>query len=436
MNNYDLNKIIKQVKIENQAFKDKSKLASLSNEIPTNMVGRRKESTSLVRYLMSFENDMIVPLVSVFGRSGSGKSSLVKFVCKNIPDIDYCSCNLRKAKTLFGCVNLILGELGHEPIKNASGMNKAMETIKESIRDRYFDSGKKLFVLVLDEFDVIFYDRRGNPSNFVYGLIEMQSDLAEENIPMTIVTISNNVIGDYQFDDRVLSRIGSSEVFFRPFSQEDIIQILTERATEAIETAVDIQVLEYIAAVCSQTHGDIRRAIELLRVTAEIGATKNKPITIELVKSAKSQLEKDRLKETVNELSQNSKMICLSIAALTEETGKEWHATRHIVERYREFLPRGNTSIEYRQISNLLADLHNTGVVSSSTTSEGRNGYTSKYMINFIPEEIARILDEEIWQQVILKKKQMELRSFFSKKDLLRGEIIHELYFKNRDEEE
>ena len=83
MNNYDLNKIIKQVRIENQAFKDKSKLASLSNEIPTNLVGRRKESTSLVRYLMSFENDMIVPLVSVFGRSGSGKSSLVKILYKN-----------------------------------------------------------------------------------------------------------------------------------------------------------------------------------------------------------------------------------------------------------------------------------------------------------------------------------------------------------------
>ena len=57
-------------------------------------------------------------------------------------------------------------------------------------------------------------------------------------------------------------------------------------------------------------------------------------------------------------------------------------------------------------------------------------------MINFVPEEIARIVDEEKWQQVILKKKKMELRSFFSKKDLLRGEIIHELYFKNRYEDE
>ena len=399
MNNYDLNKIIKQIRIENQAFKDKSKLASLSNEIPTNLVGRRKESTSLVRYLMSFENDMIVPLVSIFGRSGSGKSSLVKFVCKNIPDIDYCSCNLRKAKTLFGCVNLILGELGHEPIKNASGMNKAMETIKESIRDRYFDSGKKLFVLVLDEFDVIFYDRRGNPSNFVYGLIEMQSDLADENIPMTIITISNNVIGDYEFDDRVRSRIGSSEIFFRPLSKEEIMEILKDRAKDVCSYAIDISVLEDIANRCSNENGDARRAIEMLRVTIELATSKNKQVSRIFVKFAASQLDSDRLEQSIKSLSHNAGMVCFALGLLTKETEKEWHSTMHIFERFRKLLPPGSTLITYRRVSDLLVDLHNTGILSSSTTSEGRNGYSSKFRLNMEPNQIGEFVDKDRWKK-------------------------------------
>jgi cell division control protein 6 len=399
MDNYDLNKIIKQVRIESQSFKNKSKLASLSNDIPTNLVGRRKQTTSLVRYLMSFENEMIVPLVSVFGRSGSGKSSVVKFVCENMPDVDYCSCNLRKAKTLFGCVNLILGELGHEPIKNSSGMNKAMETIKESVRDRYFDSSKKLFVLVLDEFDVIFYDRRGNPSNFVYGLIEMQSDLAEENIPMTIVTISNNVIGDYEFDDRVRSRIGSSEIFFRPLRKEEILEILKDRAKEACAYEIHISVLEDIADICSNESGDIRRAIEILRVAIELATSKNRQVSKIFVNYAASRLDTDRLEQSIKSLSHNAGLVCFALGLLTVETKIEWHSTMHIFERFRKLLSPGSTLITYRRVSELLVDLHNTGILSSSTTSEGRNGYSSKYRLNMDPNQIGEFVDKERWKK-------------------------------------
>lgn len=420
MDKYDLKEIIKEVKIENQVFRDKSKLASLSNEIPTNLVGRRKESTSLVRYLMSYENDMIVPLISVFGRSGSGKSGLVKFVCKNIPEIDYCSANFRKAKTLFGCVNLILGELGHEGIKNSSGMNKAMETIKESIRDRYFESGKKLFVLILDEFDVIFYDRRGKPSDFVYKLIEMQSDLAEEKIPMTIVTISNNVIGDYEFDDRVRSRIGSSEIFFRPFSKEEILEILKQRVKEALDKEIDVKVLEEIAERCSEDNGDIRRAVEMLRVTIELAVSKNKPITKIFVEIAASKLERDRLEQTIKGLSHKASMICLSIALLSVETDDEWHSTTHIFERYRKLLPPGSTSISYRRVSDLLADLDNTGIVSSSTSSAGRNGYTSKYRLNSDASRVGEFIDKERWEKE-RKKFKLEKDGDFVLKFLSKG---------------
>ena len=62
-----------------------------------------------------------MPFVSVYGRSGSGKFTVVKFVCENLDDenISYVFVNLRKARTVFGCANLILSELGQPSLKSA-----------------------------------------------------------------------------------------------------------------------------------------------------------------------------------------------------------------------------------------------------------------------------------------------------------------------------
>ena len=414
LNKRELQKIAEKVRQDNKIFKQKSKLVSLSNEIPNSLVGRSKETQQLVRYLVSYEEGMVVPLISVFGRSGSGKSSLVKFVCSNMTEFDYCHVNFRKAKTIFGCANLILGEFGVESMKSAKGLNTAIEAIYDSIVQKIMDS-MKLFVLILDEFDMIMYDRRGNPSDFVYKLIEMQSDLAQSGFPMTIITISNNVIGDYEFDDRVRSRIGSSEIFFAPFSKEDILEILKKRSREAFDFELDSGVLEHVAEICSDEHGDIRRAMELLRVTAEIASSKNKQISKEIVDIAVKQLEKDRLEETLNTLSEKSKKICFAIAALNHIEQKEWPSTMQISEYCRKMLPPGTSFASNRRIGELLVDMKNTQVVSAYTTSEGRNGYNSKYRLNMNPETVGKMIDEEKWNKIIKDKEKKEMDEFIIK---------------------
>ena len=86
---------------------------------------------------------------------------------------------------------------------------------------------------MLDEFDVLLYDKRGKPSDFIYKLLVMEENLREEGYLMCIVAISNNVMSDYEIDDRVRSRIGTSEVFFEPYTQQAVLAILKDRATKA-----------------------------------------------------------------------------------------------------------------------------------------------------------------------------------------------------------
>ena len=48
-----------------------------------------------------------------------------------------------------------------------------------------------------------------------------------------IFTISNDVLSDYDLDDKIRSRIGNSEIFFKPYSNDEMLEILRQRAEEA-----------------------------------------------------------------------------------------------------------------------------------------------------------------------------------------------------------
>lgn len=58
----------------------------------------------------------------------------------------------------------------------------------------------------------------------------MEEKLREQGYLVSIIAISNNIMSDYEIDDRVRSRIGSSEVFFNAYSKQDVLEILKDRA--------------------------------------------------------------------------------------------------------------------------------------------------------------------------------------------------------------
>ena len=144
---------------------------------------------------------------------------------------------MREAKTVFGCANLILQELGYSPLKTAQGINTAIEIITKCLKSIFATGNIKLFVIVLDEFDSIFNDKRNNPSDLVFELLLIQEKLRvwprlqqspkqslkeKETRIMTIVAISDNTSADQDLDYRIRSRIGSSEIFFSMFMGKKI----------------------------------------------------------------------------------------------------------------------------------------------------------------------------------------------------------------------
>jgi len=425
-----LDKIINKVNQEKKEYARKS--AFDTSILPSKIVSRKTEVEQIVRYLWGYKDGHVVPLVSIFGRSGTGKSTLVKFVCKYIPEIKLCFVNLRKARTVFGGANLILNALDHPSLKSAQGMNQAMETIQQEILNS-FNQKTKLFVLVLDEFDVLFYDKRGNPSDFVYKLVEMQTELKEKGYLSMIFTISNNVLSDYDLDDRIRSRIGNSEIFFSPYSKEDTLKILKQRAKDAFQKEIDDKVLEHCANLSFLEHGDARRAVDLLRVASEIASQEKKEINKSHVDLASEKIQKDRVHDVLKTLSYHSKVACLVLAKKTFGLEKDWHSTSSLYEKY---ISLTNTkSVSYRRFSELLKDLENTGLFESHTSSKGQKGYSTEFKLVVGPEIVGTTIDEEWWNENVVKKKK-SLNLPFNTAGVSKKDPMYRFYMKLKDQQE
>jgi len=429
MDKSELESIMAMVEKEGTIFSKKSSLNTLTTALPERIIGRKSQTEQLVRHLLGYKQGHIVPVISIYGRSGTGKSTLIRFVCQNIPDILVCFTNLRKAKTVFGAANLILAELGQPNLKSAQGMNQAIEIIKNTIIQMMQDKKKKLFVLTLDEFDVLFYDKRGNPSDFVYKLVEMQAELGDRGCLSCIITISNNVLADYELDDRVRSRIGTTEIFFEPYSKEDVLDILHQRAKEAFGKKISEDVLEYCAKLSYLEHGDARRAIDLLRVAGELASLKDETITIHHVDSASEQIQKDRVENVISTISYHSQLALLMLAMKTYGLEQDWHSTSALYEKYKTLLEKGIKSITHRRFFELLKDLENTGLLESITKSKGRKGYGSEFKLCVLPETIGNICAKKWWNENVVKKKKQQKRLASISKPK-RGDMYYDIYQK------
>jgi|SRR5581483_5403718 len=406
MDKHDLERITVEVENENTLFADKSYLDSLKST--SRIIGRQDKAKELARFLLGYKKDHVVPFISAYGRSGSGKSTVIKYVLENIDpeNILYKFVNLRKAKTVFGCANLILNEFGLPPLKSAQGINAAIEQIANAIESSFATAKRhRLFVLVLDEFDVLFYDKRTSPSDFIYKLLVMQEKLRQDGNLVCIVAISNNVMSDYEVDDRVRSRIGSSsEVFFGPYGKNEVLEILKDRAEIAFAEKVDSAIIEYCAEQSSEEHGDARRAIDLLRVAAEIAGTKGEKLAKNHVDLAAQQLQKDRISIVLSNSSYHLKVACAALARITYTTGEKWNSTSSIYEQYCGLLQKGTKPLSYRRVSELLTELENTGLVSSQTLSKGRHGYGSQYRLTVSPEMVGKTCFPDWWKGVVRSK--------------------------------
>ena len=197
-------------------------------------------------------------------------------------------------------------------------------------------------------------------------------------------------------------------MIFPPYDAGELQDILNQRIEIALKKdTIDGDVVPLCSALAAQEHGDARRALDLLRMSAEL-AERNKAlkITKKHVRIAQSKIEIDRIIEVVRTLPTQSKLILFAILlqekynSQKEMTGAI--TTGEVYEIYKELCKKARAdSLTQRRVADLISELDMLGIITARVISKGRYGRT-RDIKSSSPEDLLKILNEdEIFKDLV-----------------------------------
>lgn len=335
--------------------------------------------------------------ILIFGKTGTGKTATVKYLQKEMQKakkwsrVDYLYMNCEITDTQYS----VLQNLGNRFIDDFDERipftGWSTERVYGMLTEK-LDEEKRVVVVVLDEIDKLVYK---SGDDVLYHLTRINGDLTKAKV--SIVGISNDLKFTEFLDPRVKSRLSDEKMVFPPYNAEELKDILSQRADLAFEDGViDGSVISLCAALAAQEHGDARRALDLLRVAAEI-AERNKEdhMTERHVHRAKNQLELDCVVEAVKSLPTQSKLILLGVI-VNEEMGSSRMTTGDVYNTYKQLCRKtGMSVLTQRRITDLISELDMLGLVNARVKSFGRGGRTKEIQSSVPALETRRVLERD-----------------------------------------
>jgi len=332
----------------------------------------------------------------IYGKTGTGKTAVARLVLSHLERkaaetgapirVSYVNCRLA------GTNYRVLAELCHALSVNVPFTGLASGEVFDRFRNS-LASVKRCMIAVLDEVDALV--KRQNDDGLLYEMTRINESLKGSWIG--IVGISNDLHFKDFLDPRVLSSLSEEELVFRPYLADELYDILLARARLAfIENALPESSLRLCSALAAGEHGDARRALDLLRVAAELAEREGANIVDENhVKLAQRKIEDDRVAEVLRSLPLHSKIVLAATYLINDRTGVG-AITGDVYNVYEELC--GTTNVEpltQRRVSGLLNELDVLGILNARVVSLGRHGRTKKIRLGISPKTLLDIFADE-----------------------------------------
>ena len=214
---------------------------------------------------------------------------------------------------------------------------------------------------------------------------------------MSVIGISNDLKFTEFLDPRVRSSLSEEKMVFPPYNAEQLRDILSQRAGLAFdENVLEPSVIPLCAALAAQEHGDARRALDLLRVAAELAERNHLSAVSESeVVKAKNKIELDCVTEAIRTLPVQSKLVLMGVV-LNEEKGNAKLTTGDLYETYKELSQCTSVAIlTQRRVTDLISELDMLGLIHARVKSFGRGGRTKEIELSVPNIEAKRILQDD-----------------------------------------
>jgi archaeal cell division control protein 6 len=362
----------------------KNRQALTIDYVPEKLPFRDEEIRALAQVLSTIFKGARPSNLLLFGKPGTGKTAAARSVVDRLAKkaselkIDDVTVLFVNAKIAGGSAYKVLFEIAEE-----LGINKEQEkqvhftglSMGEATdRVLHFIQRKKLnLVLVIDEIDSL-VDRSGD--DILYNFTRANQRMKGGFI--TLIGISNSLTFKDKLDPRVRSSLSEEEIVFNPYTVDQLRQILQERAKLAFnEGAISDAAVNLCAAIAGREHGDARKAIDLLRVAAELvereGTTK---VDEKHVRASEDSIERDAPFITLKNAPMHHKLVILAVIKSTNgTTGKVYDIYLSLCNHTEQ------TPLTQRRLTQIINELDLLGLVSTDIVNQGRYGRSQKIKV-------------------------------------------------------
>lgn len=363
----------------------KNKKILQSSYIPEQLPHREVQINNIVEIVApSLEKDQPSNIL-IIGKTGTGKTAVVKYIGKELKKADedeenccfvYINCEV--VDTPYGILYNIANQVIKDETKSIPFTGWSLDRVFSEL-SKYIDKENKIYIVVLDEIDRSF---QKNGDDIFYLLTTINEILEKSKV--SIIGISNNPKFTDFLDPKIKSRLGEEKIIFPPYNTIQLEDILKDRSIEAFtEGTLSEGVISYCAALSAQDMGDARRALDLIRIAADIAERNNDKIVTEAhVRYAKNKIELDAVSEVVRTLTPQSKTVLMSIIINTENNNPTMN-TGDVFSTYKQISEILETSIlTQRRVAGLISELDMLGIIHARVKSFGRAGRTREIELN------------------------------------------------------
>jgi cell division control protein 6 len=238
---------------ESQLFR--SETALTTGHTPDQPAGRETKAARIADAVRPLTRRQPPENLLIYGPAGVGKTTFVNHVLDNLATetrVTTAAINCWRYNTRSALLTELLIQLGYPAPRKGRPVDTLLATLQEWL-DKHQGAA-----VVLDEFD-----RLDHQTEIAYDL-QQTADEADNDLGLLL--ISNQPPTSLQLAPRSQSRLTYQTLAFPPYTAEELVAILDQRAEQAFrrDTVAD-EALKLIAATVAEQDGDCRHALDLLR---------------------------------------------------------------------------------------------------------------------------------------------------------------------------